>query len=53
VVVVVVVVVVNNQIFWLHEPENEGNNFRRMIGKYTVIKMAEHPRRLESPKIFL
>jgi hypothetical protein len=47
-----VVVVMKNQVVWLLETEDEGNTFRRMIGKYTAIKMAEHPTRLESPKIF-
>jgi hypothetical protein len=51
-VVLVVVVVFNNQVFWLLQPEDEGNTFRRMIVKYTVIKMAEDPTRLESLKIF-
>jgi hypothetical protein len=48
--VVAVLVVLNNQVFWLLEPEDGVSAFRRMIGKYTAIKMAERPTRLESPK---
>jgi hypothetical protein len=47
-----ILVVVNNQVFWFLEPEDEGNTFRRMIGKYTAIKNGEHLTRLESLKIF-
>jgi hypothetical protein len=49
---ILVVVVVNNQVYWLLEPEDEGNTFRRMIGKYTAIKMANIPRDLNLQKYF-